>query len=106
MTIAPQAGPVSIRRLAMTQDMTIYRAAEHKEQLIGALDGADQIELDLSGVPEIDTAGLQLLILLKQEAARRGIEVRLVAHSEAVRTVIDFCHLPAAFGDPMVIPAT
>ena len=97
--------PVSVRRLAMTHEMTIYRAAEQKEQLIGALDGADQLELDLAGVPEIDTAGLQLLILLKQEAARRHVELRIVAHSEAVRAVIDFCHLPAVFGDPMVIPA-
>lgn len=97
--------PVSVRRLAMTQEMTIYRAAEQKDQLIGALDGTDQLELDLAGVPEIDTAGLQLLILLKQEAARRHVELRIVAHSEAVRAVIDFCHLPAVFGDPMVIPA-
>lgn len=97
--------PVSVRRLAMSQEMTIYRAAEQKAQLIGALDGADQLEVDLAGVPEIDTAGLQLLILLKQEAARRQVELRIVAHSEAVRAVIDFCHLPAVFGDPMVIPA-
>ena len=99
------AAALSVRRLAMTEDMTIYRAAEQKAQLLDALTGADQLELDLAGVPEIDTAGLQLLILLKQEAARRGVELRLVAHSEAVRAVIDFCHLPAVFGDPMVIPA-
>lgn len=96
---------LSVRRLAMTHDMTIYRAAEQKEQLLGALDGAAQIELDLAGVPEIDTAGLQLLILLKQEAARRQVDLRIVAHSEAVRSIIDFCNLPAVFGDPMVIPA-
>ena len=54
---------------------------------------------------DIDTAGLQLLILLKKEAQRAGKRVAIVAHSQAVRSVIDFCNLAAELGDPLVIPA-
>ena len=65
----------------------------------------DELELDLLQVGEIDTAGLQLLILLKKEAQRSGKRLSIVAHSQAVRAVIDFCNLAAELGDPLVIPA-
>ena len=75
------------------------------ERLLDALAAADELELDLLQVGEIDTAGLQLLILLKKEAQRAGKQVTVVAHSQAVRSVIDFCNLAAELGDPLVIPA-
>lgn len=92
-------------RVALASDLTIYQAAEHKEVLLQALADAEHLELDLSAVGDIDTAGLQLLILLKREARARGRQVTITNHSTAVRQVIDFCNLAAAFGDPMVIPA-
>ena len=48
---------------------------------------------------------LQLLILLKKEAQRTGKRLSIVAHSQSVRAVIDFCNLAAELGDPLVIPA-
>jgi len=95
----------TLRRLAINEEMTIYQAAPQKQLFVEALASAGQIELDLSRVPEIDTAGLQLLILLKREAAARDASVRIVAHSEAVRDAIEFCNMVTYFGDPMVIPA-
>ena len=73
--------------------------------MLDALASADELELDLMQVGEIDTAGLQLLILLKKEAQRTGKRLAIVAHSQAVRAVIDFCNLAAELGDPLVIPA-
>lgn len=57
--------------LSLTEDLTIYHALEQKNALLAALAGTDDLELDLMHVGEIDTAGLQLLILLKGSAARR-----------------------------------
>lgn len=91
--------------LPLTQDLTIYHALEQKNVLLDALSTTDDLELDLSQVGEIDTAGLQLLILLKKEAQRAGKRVAIVAHSQPVRSVIDFCNLAADLGDPLVIPA-
>ena len=85
--------------------MTIYHALDQKQQLLDALASADELELDLMQVGEIDTAGLQLLILLKKEAQRTGKRLSIVAHSQSVRAVIDFCNLAAELGDPLVIPA-
>ena len=44
-------------------------------------------------------------MLLKREALRRGKQARIVAHSAAVRELVDFYNMAAEFGDPMLIPA-
>lgn len=90
-------------RLAIAENLTIYTAHEQKEQLTKALEAADVLELDLSQVGEIDTAGLQLLIFAKREAARLEKKLTIVAHSTAVHQTLDFCNLVGYFGDPVVI---
>ncbi|MFN3884358.1 MAG: lipid asymmetry maintenance protein MlaB [Rhodocyclaceae bacterium] len=85
--------------------MTIYNAGEIKARLLTALKASSILELDLSHVGEMDTAGFQLLIMAKLESQREGKTLRIVAHSPAVRDVIDFYNMDAFFGDPMVIPA-
>jgi anti-anti-sigma factor len=93
------------QRISLTEDLTIYHALEQKQTLLDALATTNDLELDLSQVGEMDTAGLQLLILLKKEAQTAGKRVSIVAHSQSVRSVIDFCNVAAGFGDPLVIPA-
>ncbi len=85
--------------------MTIYNAAEIKQQLLGALHAAPVIELDLSHVGEMDTAGFQLLVMAKRESQRMSRTLRIVGHSPAVQEVIEFFNMAAFFGDPLVIPA-
>lgn len=92
-------------RIAIADDMTIYNAVAQKQQLIDALVAHPQLEIDLSAIAEIDTAGIQLLILVKREARRLDKRITIVAHSQAVSEVVDFFNLAADFGDPMLIPA-
>lgn len=92
-------------RLALTEDLTIYHALEHKEKLLDALAATEKLELDLSSVAEMDTAGLQLLMLVKREALQHGKEVVISGHSPAVQQILDFCDLIGIFGDPVVISA-
>ena len=92
-------------RLALDGEMTIYNAVATKEKLLAALAAAQELELDLGQVAEIDTAGCQLLILAKREATRLGKSLHLVAHSAAVLDVLNFYNVAAFFGDPLVIPA-
>ncbi len=91
--------------LVLAENLTIYNALTQKQTLLDALAATGKLELDLSQVSEMDTAGLQLLILLKKEAQRAGKCVSIVAHSQAVSSLIDFCNMAADFGDPLVIPA-
>lgn len=102
-TLTTPAG--SSYRLAIGDDMTIYNAIPQKNQLVEALAQCQELEIDLSLVGEIDTAGFQLLLLIKREAALQGKTARIVAHSTPVREVLDFFNMAAYFGDPLVIPA-
>ncbi len=94
-----------VKHLVIDDDMTIYQALAQKEQLLAALAASEHLELDLAGVATMDTAGLQLLMLLKREALQQGKLLTISRHSPAVRHVLDFCNLVAAFGDPLIIPA-
>jgi anti-sigma B factor antagonist len=99
------AMPFPAARLAILEDMTIYQAQAQKEQLLAALAATAALELDLSAVPEMDTAGLQLLLLLKREALQQGKPLTIVGHSPERPASLDFCHLAGVFGDPMLISA-
>ena len=94
----------TMQRLAISGDLTIYNAMEKKEQLMAALDRVDNLEVDLSEVKTVDAAGLQLLMLLKREAAARGADVRLVGDNDSVRAVIDHYNMAATFGDSVRTP--
>ena len=93
------------KRFPVREDMTIYHATEQKAQLLSALTATQHLELDLKAVAEMDTAGLQLLLLLKREAGAQGKNVSVINHSPRVQQVLDFCNLVGTFGDPMVISA-
>lgn len=85
-------------------ELTIYTASDTKTQLVEALAKHREIEIDLSQVSEIDTAGMQLLILAKKEAARNHLQVRFSDHSPAVIDAMELLDLTAFFGDPVVMP--
>ncbi|KYC29168.1 Anti-sigma-factor antagonist [Sterolibacterium denitrificans] len=93
------------KRMIITEDMTIYHAEALKEKLIHGVESSDMLELDLSGVAEIDTAGIQLLMLAKRESQACGKSLNIIAHSPAVHELIDFFNIAGYFGDPLVIPA-
>ncbi len=88
---------------AIEGEMTIYRAAELKDTIKPHIDHAGVIEIDLSKVSEIDSAGLQLLIAAKLEAMIRDKQLHFVGHSKPVLELLDLCDLGGFFGDQVVI---
>jgi anti-sigma B factor antagonist len=84
-------------------NMTIYEAAADKPALLEALAKAKDLEIDLSAVTEMDTAGLQLLVLVKRESLKTGKRLSLTGHSESSVDVLDRYGLAPYFGDPVVI---
>lgn len=91
------AAPLEHAALRIGGDMTIYQAAGLKEELLQALAGAGGLELDLSDVSEIDTAGVQLLMLARNTALANGQVLRLLAPSAAVQEVLATFNLAAWF---------
>lgn len=70
------------------QDMTIYTAAEMKQVLFEKYNSLSAVELDLSRVGEMDTAGLQLLIVSKKTLEEQGKRFNLKKLSPAVEEVL------------------
>jgi anti-sigma B factor antagonist len=91
--------------VVMDSAFTIYEAKEAKALLLDALSRGQHLEVDLTRVVRMDTAGLQLLILLKREASRAGKSMRITGHSQASIRVLDSYDLGSYFGDPVVLPS-
>lgn len=94
-----------IKKVRIENEMTIYTAAEIKTRLLEMMKKDFEIELDLSYVTELDTAGLQLLIMARREFIAGGGNLYLVNHSQAVYEVLDLCNMIQFFGDPIVLPS-
>ena len=90
--------------IAINDEMSIYTAAEQKARLLDCFSSCQDLELDLSEVSEIDSAGLQLLLMLKKQASADHKVVRYINHSLPVVEVIELLNLATSFGDPIVIP--
>ena len=92
------------RRLSIEGEMTVATAAALRDEILAALapQPSGEIEIDLSGVSAMETAGLQLMLQIKRKC---GAHLRLVNHSPAVLQVLDLSRTGAAFGDPLVLTA-
>lgn len=89
-------------RAILRGELTIYTVSEIKATLASALERADEIEIDLSGITEADTAGLQLMLIAK---CYPGKTVRFVNHPVSVLRLIDLACLGQALGDPLFLSA-
>ena len=86
--------------LRIEGELTIFRAMELKPVLMAT---PPVNEVDLSGVTDLDTAGVQLLMLAKKTALAQQRDLRLVAHSPAVLEVFELLNVAAYFGDHLVM---
>lgn len=78
-------------RLRIYGEMTIYQAAALKESIIASTSGKQVVELDLTDVTELDTAGLQLILSLQAANAKM---VLVGGAGGSVQSVIDLLGLP------------
>lgn len=83
--IEKRSGQIYIRG-----EMTIYGAAALKDDLFAALEAeADGCALDLTGVSEFDTTGLQILLMARKVCLSRGASFALANPSTAVRETLE-----------------
>jgi anti-anti-sigma factor len=77
-----------LSRLQIEGEMTVFHAAELKKDLLDNLAGCSKLDIDLSQVSEMDTAGFQLLFLIKREAGISDKPMRITAHSPATLSAL------------------
>jgi anti-sigma B factor antagonist len=88
-------------RLCVSGEMTIYSAAAMKDYLVGellaAVDGP--LSLDVSRVTEIDTCGVQALLMVQRSVTAGGHSLSLVDASPVVREALGLCGLDSLCAD-------
>lgn len=95
MNIATKIAETALDIL-MEGELTIYTAAELRNHFMGILAKACQgmdVRIDMEAVTEIDSAGVQLLVLLKRELLSLGLLVKVVRWSRAVGETFEFVGL-------------
>jgi anti-anti-sigma factor len=93
----------TVARIDIRGELSIFTAAELRQRLLDALDAGAEIEVDLSEVSEMDSAGMQLMVAAKREAAARNKPLRFAGHSPAVVDILELCNLSGQLGDPLLI---
>lgn len=90
-------------RAVIDGEMTIYNAAELKRKLAAVLEDARGLEIHLGQVTEIDSAGIQLLMLTKKAREARQLATSLVEYSEEVLAALNTMGLVPYFGEPAAV---
>lgn len=90
-------------RVPMPEEFTVHCVSQHASRLIKLVRGGGEVRLDLSRVRRIDTAGVQLLLVLRREAARALMQLEFCDPSPAVSEVVTFYQL-ADLLSPLAAP--
>lgn len=85
------------------ENMTIYEAREIQLLFSATLAAHQQLEVNLSHVAEIDSAGLQLMVALKNAAIKQKKLLSFTAHSREVIDFLDLFNMTQFFGDPVIL---
>lgn len=84
--------------LKIVGELTVFSAADLKPRLLAHLNGNDAPAVDLAGVTEFDTCGVQLMMLARREAVAAGKRLSFTGHSEAVLNGLTALQLSSELG--------
>lgn len=90
--------------LRLEGEFNIFTASATKEMLLAAIadtPDAGGVNVDLANVTEMDTAGLQLMVMARREAEACGRRLNFTDCSPAVLELIDLCSLGDQLGDSL-----
>jgi len=79
--------------LSIDGELTIYTATEYKNYLVENFSPDHALEIDLKGVEEIDTSGLQLLAAMSKQLSGEGNEINIVAISDVAKEALETSRL-------------
>lgn len=68
-------------------ELSIYTVRDVKDQLMGALNEDQDVNIDLSGIHRLDSAGFQILLSIKKEGLFRTKKIQLVNPGEEVKRI-------------------
>ena len=94
----------NVLTVAIDEEMTIYNIAQLDDCFKSLYQDKRCLDIVLSAVSEIDSAGIQLLIVIYHERVANKLSIRLLDASQQVRELMLFLNL-AAYLDDETSPA-
>ena len=76
-------------------DLLIGCVAQAKPKIVAAFAASDKVLLDLSGLRECDTAGIQLLLMARASARFQAKNLSVTVHSKSFQPILERLGLPA-----------
>jgi anti-anti-sigma factor len=86
-------GDMAANLVTLPEELTVYHVQQIASGLIASIAAGEALQIDLSEVCRIDTAGLQLLIVLYREARRAGTQLEFLNPTSVVSETAGFCGL-------------
>jgi len=83
--------------IAVEGELTIYTAVNYLQVFQEQSQGCHGMKIDLAGVTEIDVAGVQLLVALRQHLIGTENGLQLCNPSESVREALELTRLAGQF---------
>ncbi len=83
-------------------EMTIYQIEEIKEKILPVIFEKGELEIDLSEICEIDSSGVQLLMLIAKERSAKGLPVIFTGHGKPTLDVLELMGLESYFKEPIL----
>jgi len=90
-------------RVRLGESLDIASAADARSRLLQVSQSSDNLELDLSSLSDIDTAGIQILLALRQQRTRQGARTRMVHPSQPILDAFGLLGLQHVFDEAVVV---
>lgn len=90
-------------RVRLGESLDIASAADARSRLLQVSQSSDNLELDLSSLSDIDTAGIQILLALRQQRLRQGVRTRMVHPSQPILDAFGLLGLQHVFDEAVVV---
>lgn len=102
MTSQPDAVEAPVHTLIAPNRLTSDHRLEFRRAALEILERAvraeaSRIDVDLGATAEMDASGLGVLVLLQKRARERGLRIRLLNPSRAIREMLQLTRLDAFF---------
>jgi anti-sigma B factor antagonist len=99
INVTIKAGCLNAR---LGDNIDISTVREGLDHLLQVVESGSRVEFNLSSVTEIDTAGIQLLLLLRREAKNLDKECRFTQPSAAVQEAFELVRRTDFFDEPLL----
>lgn len=88
-------------KAVLSGELTIYDATAFRDRLLALLSSTEHLSIDAQAISEVDLAGVQVLVALRNEAAQRGATFTLARAAPSLTQALKLLGLTATFHLPV-----